>query len=87
MGRAGHPGTAANIETLEDLSTLDGWGTGTWGVATWGGSTVTGKWIRPVKSARGHFERLVLETLGANQWFKLNGIGIEYRVLARKIAA
>jgi hypothetical protein len=87
MGRAGHPGTASNADSLTDLTTLDGWGTGTWGDATWGGSTITGTWVRLSSVAKGHYQRLILETLGANQWFKVNGIGIEHIYLGRKTSA
>ena len=87
MGRSALPGTAGNPLSVSDVGALDGWGVGLWGVAKWGGSANTGKYVRPETVARGAYERIVFETSGADMWFKLNGLAIEYALKRRMLAA
>jgi len=86
-GRA--PGSGGNTHPISGIGTgpLDGWGVGTWGKAQWGGSSTTGKWVRANLAARGNYCRAIFETTSINQWFKLSGIGLEYRYLSASIAS
>ena len=78
LGRSALPLPRGNIDQPSGFGATDGWGTGIWGQAVWGGSITAGQWIRPQKVVRGSFMKIAAETTGANQWFKLNGLGIEY---------
>jgi hypothetical protein len=83
LGRAGLASPHGSTNQPAGFGAEDGWGVGEWGVAIWGGATTNGQFFRPPKVRRGTYIRLRFETLGADQWFQLNGIAIEY---ARKRA-
>lgn len=87
LGRSGLPTPSGQVNQPADFGSIDGWGTGKWGEAVWGGSTVAGKWVRPGKVLRGSYLRVVAQTLGAEQWFRLNGIHIEYSMRRHILAA
>ena len=87
LGRAELPNKAGNTLTPSGFGSLDGWGTGKWGEAVWGGSTVAGRWVRPTKVHRGSYSRLIVETTGPNEWFKMNGLALEYAMRRRILAA
>ena len=78
LGRAGLPSPAGNTNRPSDFGAVDGWGVGLWGAALWGGATSNGQWFRPSKVRRGAFMKLRFETNGPDQWFKVNGYGMEY---------
>ena len=87
LGRSGLPGSGGGLNQPSDFGASDGWGAGKWGVATWGGSSIAGQWYRLEKVRRGSYIRLRFETLGADQWFRLNGLGIEYAMKRAVLAA
>jgi len=87
MGRRGLPSPSGTAKSVTNYGVSDGWGVGQWGVATWGGSGITGQHIRPSKVSRGIYMRVMVETTGANQWFKVNGMTIEYEPTALSVSA
>uniref|UniRef100_A0A6M3KZF8 Uncharacterized protein n=1 Tax=viral metagenome TaxID=1070528 RepID=A0A6M3KZF8_9ZZZZ len=78
LGRSGFTSPYGNDISLDALGNVGGWGVGTWGSAQWGGSAALGKWVRLKDVTRGTHLRLVIQTPGATQWFKLNGMTIQY---------
>ena len=78
LGRSGFTAPYGNDISQSDLGEVGGWGVGTWGVAQWGGGAALGKWARLKHVTRGTHLRLVIGTGGVDQWFKLNGLTIEY---------
>ena len=87
LGRSDLPTPGGSVLSPSGFGATDGWGTGTFGEAVWGGSVVPGKWIRPDKVLRGVYARLVFETSGPNQWFRLNGTIQEFSMRRHILAA
>ncbi len=87
LGRKDLPAPAGTSINVTDYGVSDGWGVGRWGVATWGGSGLVGQYIRPSKVSRGYYIRLMVETTGSDQWFKINGATIEYEPTAQIVSA
>ena len=87
LGRSDLPGISGNTNQPSDFGALDGWGQGLWGQASWGGSAVPGKWVRPGGVLRGSYMRIMIRTLGAEQWFRLNGLQLEYSMRRHILAA
>tara|TARA_R110000787_G_scaffold31886_1_gene84387 strand:- start:459 stop:1982 length:1524 start_codon:yes stop_codon:yes gene_type:complete len=86
LGRSGLPAPGGNTDTVSGFGDNSGWGDGEWGQAQYGGSTLSGQWFRPSLVRRGSFMKIRVETTGADQWFKLNGVDMEY-VYRRAILA
>jgi hypothetical protein len=87
LGRSELPSPHGQTNQPSGFGSLDGWGVGLWGKASWGGSTVPGKWVRPENVTRGTYMRITVLTLGAEQWFRLNGLQIEYSMRRHILAA
>jgi hypothetical protein len=87
LGRADLTGVGGNTGQPSGYGATDGWGVGLWGVAVWGGSTLTGRWFRLEQVRRGTFIRMRFETTGADQWFKINGLNLEYDWASSILAA
>ena len=78
LGRAGLPTPGGNVNQPTGFGDSSGWGVGKWGAALWGGANLTGQWFRPSKVRRGTHIRLRFETSGADEWFRVNGVNIEF---------
>lgn len=78
LGRSGLPIPGGNTNQPSGFGDAAGWAVGEWGEAEWGGSTVSGNWFRMGSVRRGSFIMLRIQSSGADQWFKLNGLDIEY---------
>ena len=86
LGRSGLPLPGGDSNSVTGFGDSSGWGVGEWGEAEWGGATVSGQWFRLGKVRRGSFMRIRVESSSADQWFKLNGLDMEY-VYRRAILA
>ena len=78
LGRSNQPAPRGSLNQPRDFGAVDGYGSGLWGVAVWGGATSNGQWFRPGDVRRGSSIRLRFETLGADQWWRLLGLDVEY---------
>ena len=86
LGRSGLPTPGGTSHQVSGFGDSSGWGDGKWASAQYGGATVSGRWFRPGLVRRGSFLRVRIESTGADQWFKLNGVDLEY-VYRRAILA
>ena len=86
LGRSGLPTPGGTSHQVSGFGDSSGWGDGEWASAQYGGATVSGRWFRPGLVRRGSFLRVRIESTGADQWFKLNGVDLEY-VYRRAILA
>ena len=87
LGRKDLPGMGGETINSTAGGVSDGWGVGEWGAALWGGADQRGDNFRLTKMNRGYYCRLTFETTGANQWFKLNGYHLEYKMRAEQPVA
>ena len=87
LGRSALPAPAGSTNSPSGFGAVDGWGTGEWGEAVWGGYTTQGQWFRPSSVRRGAWKRMRFETLGADQWFRVYGLAMEYSYRRAILAA
>jgi len=78
LGRSGLPIPGGNSNSPGGFGDAAGWADGEWGVAMWGGATVSGNWFRIGSVRRGSYIMIRIQSTSADQWFKLNGLDIEY---------
>ena len=87
LGRENLPTPSAGIVEIDDLGGADGWGEGEFGEAEWGGQTSKGRYVRLSNVRRGYYVTLRLDVGGAEHWFRVSGLEVEYEWGADHVAA
>jgi hypothetical protein len=86
LGRVDLPTPSGESQSMSPNSS-GGWGVGLWGSELWGGTGLAGEWVRLNQVGRGAYLRVLVETTGNSQFFRLNGLTIESKRTTPALAA